>query len=287
MTSSKVSPGLFPFYCLSLGVKFAYEGTDRVFIKIGDNLVAAWDDKHICDEWIGQGVFSFGDDLSVGVHLVDQPVDQLPLNDRLKERGMMTVEEMLTKSPLDAFRKHAGVNSLETFHQWLLMRRKEYISMQSRFTLDKRETDEMYEWVLAHNAVFGEVEINFRAALKAASDIKASEQGIHDLSAACSAVEKERDALLHRANIFEEKLRAIYPHFAAPPGFGHLYAEVDALLAGQLVKNVADERISDEMNAAGLAADRDFHRSPADRIDAIYKAMRDALKKAVERKSEI
>jgi hypothetical protein len=36
--------------------------------------------------------------------------------------------------------------------------------MQVRMELDKQQDDEMYEWVIAHTAVFTEVLCNFRAA---------------------------------------------------------------------------------------------------------------------------
>jgi hypothetical protein len=94
----------------------------------------------------------------------NRPDPELPLAERMKAAGMITVDELMSGSPLDAFMVHNGVNSLETFYQWLEMKRLEFVSMQARFTLDKREDDEMFEWVLAHAAVFGEVLINFKVA---------------------------------------------------------------------------------------------------------------------------
>jgi len=86
------------------------------------------------------------------------------LAQRMKEAGMMSIEEMLGKSPLGKFNAHAGVTDLERFEEWIQMRRREFIAMQARMTLDKQEDDEMYEWVIAHNAVLGEVIANFRQA---------------------------------------------------------------------------------------------------------------------------
>ncbi|RJG10971.1 hypothetical protein D3879_14935 [Pseudomonas cavernicola] len=91
------------------------------------------------------------------------------LESRMKAAGMLSVTELLAGAPIDAFVKHAGVNDLATFGQWLEMKRKEYVSLQARFTLDKREDDELYEWVVAHAAVFGEVHINFKSAAGAIS----------------------------------------------------------------------------------------------------------------------
>ncbi|MNF33082.1 hypothetical protein D3C85_448540 [compost metagenome] len=99
--------------------------------------------------------------------LAHQDVEAGTLAERMKAAGMMTVDEILAGAPLDAFTRHAGVNSLEAFGQWLEMRRREYVSMQARRTLDKREDDELYEWVLAHAGAFGEVHVNFRAAMSA------------------------------------------------------------------------------------------------------------------------
>ena len=86
------------------------------------------------------------------------------LDKRMKEAGMMSVTEMLENNPLGKFSVHAGVNDLETFEKWLLMRKEEFIGMQARMTLDDKEDDELFEWVIAHNAVFSEVLANFRAA---------------------------------------------------------------------------------------------------------------------------
>jgi hypothetical protein len=99
--------------------------------------------------------------------VMHQEAEAGTLAERMKAAGMMTVDELLAGAPLDAFTRHAGVNSLETFAQWLEMRRREYVTMQAKRTLDKREDDDLYEWVLAHAGVFGEVHVNFKAAMAA------------------------------------------------------------------------------------------------------------------------
>ena len=86
------------------------------------------------------------------------------LAQRMKDAGMMSIEEMLEKSPLGKFNAHVGVTDLKKFEEWIQMRRREFTSMQARMTLDKQEDDEMYEWVVAHNAALGEVMANFRQA---------------------------------------------------------------------------------------------------------------------------
>jgi len=97
--------------------------------------------------------------------LLRQEVESGTLAERMKAAGMMTVDEMLSGAPMDAFHRHAGVNSLETFAQWIEMRRREFLVMRAKRSLDKREDDELYEWVLAHSGVFSEVHINFKAAM--------------------------------------------------------------------------------------------------------------------------
>lgn len=95
------------------------------------------------------------------------PVDTLvvvTLDERMKKAGMLSIEQMLERSPLGAFSAHAAVTDLEKFEEWIQMRRKEFLTMQARMTLDKQEDDEMFEWVLSHCAVLGEVIANFRQA---------------------------------------------------------------------------------------------------------------------------
>lgn len=98
------------------------------------------------------------------------------LDERLEAAGMLTVAQILAGAPLDAFIRHAGVHDLATFGQWLEMRRAESVRLQARFALEKRDGDELYEWVIAHAAAFSEVTLNFRAACKA------GDQPAHTLS---------------------------------------------------------------------------------------------------------
>lgn len=107
-----------------------------------------------------------GDTLRMIAELTDAT-----LTDRMKAAGMMSVEQMIKGHPFDTFHAHAGVTSLAKFEEWLEMKRAEYIKMHARFDLDKKDSsDEMYEWVLAHSAVFNAVHINFRNAMKGEKD---------------------------------------------------------------------------------------------------------------------
>lgn len=87
------------------------------------------------------------------------------LDERMKSAGMLSVSEMLSGQPLDAFIRHSGVNDIESFGKWLEMRRVECIKLQAGLTVGGREKDELYEWAIAHQAVFSEVHINFKAAI--------------------------------------------------------------------------------------------------------------------------
>lgn len=43
------------------------------------------------------------------------------LDERMKNAGMMTIDEMLEKSSLGIFSAHAGVTDLQKFEEWLQM----------------------------------------------------------------------------------------------------------------------------------------------------------------------
>jgi len=87
------------------------------------------------------------------------------LEDRLKAADMLTVAEVMAGSPIDAFLRHAGVCDLDTFAQWLNMRREESVKLHSRLVLEGREKDEIFDWVLSHSAAFCEALVNFKAAM--------------------------------------------------------------------------------------------------------------------------
>lgn len=92
--------------------------------------------------------------------------DKLGLDERLKAAEMFSVADMLSGGSLDWAHRHAGVHDLDTFLQWLEMRRGEMLRLQGRYDLGEKAKDEMYEWVCSHSAVFSEVHINFKAAIR-------------------------------------------------------------------------------------------------------------------------
>lgn len=95
-----------------------------------------------------------------------QTQDIEALDKRLKDAGMFTLTEMLSNKP-HPLMMHAGVNSLESFEQWLSMRYRECLSLKAQLTVDGKENDELYEWSLAHAAVFGEVLAHYKAVVEA------------------------------------------------------------------------------------------------------------------------
>jgi len=97
------------------------------------------------------------------------------LDSRMREAGMMPLSEMLVSIPLGKWLTHTGVNDMNSFEAWLNMRREEMLRMQVTMELDKREDDELYEWVIAHAAVFTEVICNFRAANVSETNVEAKQ----------------------------------------------------------------------------------------------------------------
>lgn len=98
----------------------------------------------------------------------NEPADAT-LDSRMRAAGMTPLSEMLANIPMERWLTHTGVNDLMSFEAWLFMRREEMLRLQTKMQLDKQEDDELYEWVIAHAAVFTEVLCNFRAANSAAA----------------------------------------------------------------------------------------------------------------------
>lgn len=87
------------------------------------------------------------------------------LDARMAAAGMMPMSEMLRNIPVGNFMAHAGVKDLATFGDWLKMRRESMLRMQVNMELDHLQSDDLYEWVIAHAAVFTEVLCNFQVAM--------------------------------------------------------------------------------------------------------------------------
>lgn len=95
-----------------------------------------------------------------------EPDSDADLATRMKAAGMMSVAELLAGAPLDAFTRHAAVKDLQSLLRWAEMRRAECLKAQARYDLGERDkSDDLYEWTVAHCAVFTELHVNIRAAL--------------------------------------------------------------------------------------------------------------------------
>lgn len=87
------------------------------------------------------------------------------LDARMQAAGMIPLTELLAKIPLASFITHTGVKDLATFEAWLKMRREEMLRMQVSMEMGDCEQGDLYEWVIAHVAVFTEAQCNFQAAV--------------------------------------------------------------------------------------------------------------------------
>jgi hypothetical protein len=86
------------------------------------------------------------------------------LDERMKSHGMYSVSELIQGTDIDKWTAHTGVHNLETFEEWLEMKRRHFDTMRGRYeTGEKSKDDEMFEWVFAHSGVFTEVHVNFKA----------------------------------------------------------------------------------------------------------------------------
>lgn len=159
------------------------------------------------------------------------------LDERMKAAGMLSAAELIAGAPLDAFMKHAGVNDLETFGQWLEMRRGECLRMQGRYDLGERDkSDDMYEWTVAHSAVFGEAHVNFKDALAGNQAIIDGLRGevaqlqsmLATVSKAGIRVRTDRDQQAQRIGELEGLLR--HAQKQVPTGSG-LHMRIDAALS--------------------------------------------------------
>ena len=63
---------LHQFSKLALGTRFRYTKSKKIWIKIGKNLIAEWDESLKTDAWIGQQICCFSniDDLTVYVNVL-------------------------------------------------------------------------------------------------------------------------------------------------------------------------------------------------------------------------
>ncbi|MDW6020650.1 hypothetical protein SAZ10_02615 [Mesorhizobium sp. BAC0120] len=105
------------------------------------------------------------------------------LDERMKAAGMIPLSDLLAgNTPLEKWMAHTGVRDLASFEEWLTMKHREFMTMRMSYELgDKDQSDELYEWVFAHAAAFGEVAANFRAMKERASRAPGAEAQVEAL----------------------------------------------------------------------------------------------------------
>ena len=98
--------------------------------------------------------------------------DREELDKMLKDAGLFTITQILDGTPMDSMHVCAEVVDLKTFGQWLSVQREKFLSTKARLELANKQYDEIYEWIMAHSAVFHSVSLNFKAAVKSEADIR-------------------------------------------------------------------------------------------------------------------
>ena len=82
----------------------------------------------------------------------------------MKAAGMLSVCQFMADQPMDTSIGHSGVIDLNTFDQWLSMKRSEFLRLEVQLELAERKDDVLYEWVTSHEATFSEAMSNFKNA---------------------------------------------------------------------------------------------------------------------------
>ena len=93
--------------------------------------------------------------------ITDDELDAL-----LEKNGMRTVAHQLNGGMMDVFLVHSGVNSIETFFEWVKMERASKIRQLARHELDIHVLDDdVYDFVLGKAAMLTEVHVNLKKVL--------------------------------------------------------------------------------------------------------------------------
>lgn len=94
-----------------------------------------------------------------------RPAKTDDIDARMIAAGMIPLSEMLSGyGPMERWMRHAHVNTLSDFRDWVTMKQREYMTMRMRYELgDSDKSDGMYEWVFAHAAAFNVIAAQLRA----------------------------------------------------------------------------------------------------------------------------
>jgi hypothetical protein len=93
------------------------------------------------------------------------PQEAGSLDERMKAAGMMPLSELLkSNGAMEKWERHAGLKSFTDFVDWVHRKQREYMTMRMQYELgDKDKSDDLFEWVFAHAAVFNTVATQLRA----------------------------------------------------------------------------------------------------------------------------
>ena len=87
------------------------------------------------------------------------------LDARMLAAGMTPISELLQHDPMGDFAAHKAVRSVADFEWWVQSQHEKFLRMRMAYELGDKPKDDLYEWVFAHAAVFGNVAVNLRQAL--------------------------------------------------------------------------------------------------------------------------
>lgn len=91
----------------------------------------------------------------------------MTIDEQLDKAGFVTIAERLTcNMPMDSFARHASVETLDDFVQWLEMTRRENMEIIARHDLDIQEmSDDIADFVYGKSAILWEVHVNLKHVL--------------------------------------------------------------------------------------------------------------------------
>lgn len=155
--------------------------TERVTDEMVERTKTAWNsisDKHNGWDALSQDERDTYTALVAALSSAEEKaVEVTELDARMKAAGMYTIAEMMGVTPLAKWKSNPAINTIEAFSAWLDRKVTEYLRMKSGYDLgDKGEDDELYEWVLAHVAVFSAVRDQFQVVRSALLDAPVAQE---------------------------------------------------------------------------------------------------------------
>jgi hypothetical protein len=105
-----------------------------------------------------------------------KPETDASLDARMEAAGMIPLTKLLADDGKALFQVHTGCQDPESFLEIAEKKHRQYLRMRMEYELGDMPKDDMFEWVFAHAAVWGDVVVNLRAALKRAEGRTSMEQ---------------------------------------------------------------------------------------------------------------